>query len=164
MSDAVRDVALRHRLAVLGLVVACVAGMGVHYDATFEDEWPYPTDDELATDYDAHVGSQTLLFGEVVGVDGETARIRIDADAGVYTLRVRSFDATVDPGGVVQVLGVVRPDGVLVADRIVVVESSPGDRLYKYGVSLLGVGFVVVVFFRRWRIDTDRLVLEARDG
>jgi hypothetical protein len=149
---------------VLCLVVICVAGMGVHYDATFEEQWPYPTGDELATDYDAHVGQETFLFGTAVSVDDETARIRVDADAGTYTLRVRSFDATVDPGGTVQLLGVVRPDGVLVADRVVVVESSGGSRLYKYGVSVLGAGLVLVAFFRHWRIDTERLTLEARDG
>jgi hypothetical protein len=149
---------------VLCLVVVCGVGIGVHYDATFEEEWPYPTDDELATDYDTHVGQKTFLFGTVVSVGDEMGRIRVDADAGTYTLRARSFDAAVDPGGTVQLLGVVRSDGVLVADRVVVVESSGGSRLYKYGVSVLGAGLVLVAFFRHWRIDTERLAFEVRNG
>ena len=155
---------LWHRAAVVGLVVVCVAGMGVHYDTRYADQWPYPTGDELATDYDAHVGQETFLFGTVVSVDDDTARVRVDADAGAYTLRVRSFDAAVEPGGVVQLLGTVRPNGVLVADRIAVVNPSSGAQLYKYGVSVVGAALVLVAFFRHWRVDTDRLTLVARDG
>lgn len=157
-------VRLWHRVAVVGVMIVCVAGMGVHYDATFDDQWPYPTDDDLATDYDAHVGQEVFLFGTVVSVDDGTARVRVDADTGTYTLRVRSFDAAVEPGGVVQLLGTVRPDDVLVADRVAVVNASSGSRLYKYGVSVVGAALVVVPFFRRWRVDTDRPRLVMRDG
>lgn len=157
-------VRLCHRVAVVGLVVVCVVGMGVHYDATYDTQWPYPTEDDLATDYDTHVGQETFLIGKVVAADGGSARIRVDSDAGAYSLRVRSFDAAVEPGGVVQVLGTVRPDGVLVAARVAVVSPSPGAQLYKYGVSVTGAALVLIAFFRRWRLDTDRPRLVTRDG
>ena len=164
MFGTVEGVKHRYRLVVVCVVVVSVVGMGVHYDSVFADRWPYPTEDELATDYDDHVGERTLLFGTVESVDDGTARVRIAADAGEYTLRVQSVDAAVEPGGVVQLLGEVRPGGVLVAERVVVVESSPGAALYKYGVSLVGAALVLVVFFRHWRVDIERLELEARDG
>ena len=108
-----------------------------------------------------NVGQETFLFGTVVSINDETTRIRVDG--GTYTLRVRSFDAAVDPGGTVQVLGVMRSDDVLVADRVVV-ESSGSSRLYNYEVSVLGAGLVLVAFFRHWRIDTEQLAFEVQDG
>ncbi|MEZ3115677.1 hypothetical protein RYH80_07075 [Halobaculum sp. MBLA0147] len=155
---------VRCRLVVLGLAVACSVAMGIHYDAMFEDRWPYPTDNELAKNYDAHVGKETFLFGTVTSVGDRVVHVQVDARGETYTVRVRSFDAAVRPGGTVQVLGVVRPDRVLAADRVVVVESSRESRLYKFGVSILGAGLVLVTVFRYWQIDTAGLTLEAKDG
>lgn len=156
---------LWQRLAIIVLVVACVTAMGVHHDTQFTNQWPYPTSEELATDYATYVGEEAFLFGTVESVQGDTARVHVESDAGEYTLTVRSFDATVKPGGVVQIVGVIRPDHVVVADQIAVVNTSGSSKLYKYAVSLVGAALVVVVFFRYWRLNTETLTLEARtDG
>lgn len=153
---------MRYRLAVVALVVVCTVGMGAHYDTTFESHWPYPTDAELTSDYDTYVGRDIFLSGTVVAVDDGVARMRVGDDG--QTFRIRSFDATVEPGGVVQVLGEVRPDGVLTADRVVVVNPSADALVYKYSVSLVGAAAVLVSFFRHWTVDVARLELEPRDG
>lgn len=167
MSGTVRHMQPWHRLVVLGLVVAAVGGMGVHYDSQFADQWPYTTDDELGSEYQLHVGTETFLTGTVERVDSErsTARISIEADAGRYQVELQSFDASVSQGGVVQVVGTVRPEHVVVVERSAVVSPAGSSELYKYVVSLAGAALVMVLFFRHWRVNTDTLALEARtDG
>ncbi|CCQ33095.1 hypothetical protein HLRTI_002983 [Halorhabdus tiamatea SARL4B] len=153
-------------LLVLGFV-GLLVGMGVHYGAVEDDHWPYPDEDALASQPAEHVGEEVFLFGTVTAVDGDagTATISVEADSGSFSLSVQSFDRTVEPGGVVQVLGELTTERTVDAERVVVVNSSSGAEWYKYGVSVLGAVLLVVAFFRYWRIDRDTWTFEVRrDG
>jgi hypothetical protein len=152
------------RLVVIILVVATVGGMGVHYESSVTTHWPYPTDEELATEYDTHIGETTLLFGTVESTTDDTARITVKSDTSDYELRIRSFEASVSEGGVVQVFGEVRPNSEIVANNVAVVNPASTSRFYKYAVSLVGAGLVVALFFRHWRVNTEKRRLEADDG
>lgn len=147
------------RLAVTVLAVGLVFGMGVHYDVADDSHWPYPDADDLAEDYDAHVGERTLLFGTVKSVDAsaDRATIRVEHTTGAFTLTVTGFEAEVDFGGTVQVLGRLAPDNSLAAERVVVVNPSGGAELLKFGLSGLGALFVLLAFFRHWRIERESL-------
>jgi len=146
--------------------VAMVAtlGLGVYADATEEERWPYPTSDQLATDYDAHAGDQALVFGTVEERTGDTARIEVEYDTGTFQLTVRNFDATVQPGGTVQVYGTLERDRTMTAERVVVVNPAGSSVLFKYAVSLVAAVLFLVVFFRYWRLDWQTLTVEERDG
>lgn len=153
------------RLTILLLTVGCVTAMGVQYDTQSAEQWSYPSSQEIAADYEAHIGEEAFLFGTVESISGDTARVRIESEVGKYTLIVESFDSTVERGGLVQVVGELRPGRVLVADNTVVVNTSGDSTLYKYAVSLLGAALVVVAVFRYWRLNTETLTLEVRtDG
>ena len=152
------------RLVVTLLAVGLVFGMGVHYDVAAEDHWPYPDTDDLAEDYGGHVGERTLLFGTVESVDptSDQARIRVEHTTGAFTLTVQGFEAEVEPGGTVQVLGTLEPDYVLTVERVVVVNPSGGAELIKFGLSAAGALLVLVVFFSRWGVDWGSYTFEGR--
>lgn len=156
-----------HRGVIVFALVALLVGMGVHYGAVEDDRWPYPDEDDLASQPAEHVGDEVFLFGTVTAIDTDagTATIRVEADSGSFSLSVQSFDRSVKPGGIVQILGELTTERTLDAERVVVVNSSSGAEWYKYGVSVLGAVLVLLAFFRYWRIDWDTWTFEVRrDG
>jgi hypothetical protein len=78
-------------------------------------------------------------------------------------LTVREFDANVEPGGVVQVLGRLEPGRAMTPDAVAVVNPSGSSLVYKYSTSLVGAALVLVVLFRHWRVDWRSLSLEVRE-
>jgi len=145
------------RVTVAVLLVVVVAGSGVHYAAAEPTHWPYPTDDELTESYESAVGEQTLLFGEVQSIETaeNTATITVEHTTGEFDMRVTNLDATVDPGGTIQVYGTLEPDHTIDADSVVVVNPAGSSTTYKYAVSAVGALLTLVVFFREWRIDRE---------
>jgi len=141
--------------------------MGVHYESQYDDRWPYPDTDSLATGYESHVGEEVLLFGTVQSVDrgSATAQLEIEHATGTFEMTAQSFDADVRQGGVVQMTGTLEPNHVIVTETVAVVNPAGSSKLYKYGVSLVGALLVTVAFFEQWRIDRETLSFEARyDG
>lgn len=156
----------RSRVVVTLCVVVVIFGTGVHYAQASDEQWPYPTPDALATDYDAHVGEPVFLIGRVVSVAPESESLELVVDTNRVPLRLTATDVSVSvaSGGVVQVFGTSAPNRSIVVDRAVVVNDSGSAALYKYGVSIVGAGLVLALFFRHWQVGTRPLGLEARDG
>ena len=154
----------RRRVLVAVLLLGGVVGMGVHYDAAYEEHWPYPAADDLAESDDAHVGEQVRLFGTVESVDEQAGmiRIRVYHDEGEFTMAIRDTTADVGEGGTVQVLGTLQQNRALDADAVTVVNPSGASTLYKYAISLLGALLVAGLFFKHWRVSIKRLSIEAR--
>lgn len=152
------------RFALVALLLLATAGLGVAADATYEDRWPYPTADTLGTEYADHTGERTLLFGTVESVENGTAQIEVEYDEGTFEMTVRNFDASVQPGGTVQVYGTLRPGQSIEAENVAVVNPAGSSLLFKYGISLVAVVLFLLLFLRYWRIDWQRYSLEARDG
>jgi len=154
------------RVAGVVVLLAAVGGLCVHYDATFDDNAPYPPTDDLATEYENYVGEETLVFGDVdrVDADAERATVRVDSDEGEFELLVRGFTERVQPGGVVQVYGTLEADYTISATNVAVVNPAGGSKAYKYAVSVVGAVLVLALFFRRWRVDTESLAFELRSG
>lgn len=153
------------RLGAVAVALALALGLCVHYGATYDGNWPYPTGDQLAEEPGGWDGEQVLLFGvvETVGEDGFT--MTVDTDDGevarVVEVRGRSVDA--EPGGTVQVYGELSEEGtVQQADRVVVVVESPDEEFSKYAISVAGLLLVAGVFLRHWRVDLRTLSITAR--
>lgn len=155
---------LAARLATTVLALTLVLGMGVHYDVIEDRHWPYPSADDLALDYGANVGERTLLWGTVASIDpsASMATIVVEHDQGALSMTVRGFEADVEPGGTVQVLGTLEDGQSLTAERVVVVNQSGSAERLKLGLSGVGSFVVIVAFFSRWRIAFERYVFEAR--
>lgn len=154
------------RFAVAVICLVALVGLGVHYGATYDRNWPHPTGDQLQADYDASVGDRVLLFGDVRTVDGETNTIVVhvtdSADAVAAELTVRGVDEQVAPGGTVQIVGVLEADRTMTADRTVVVNRDPSGLYAKLGTSVVGVLLAVGCFVRYWRPTVHRVGFEPR--
>jgi hypothetical protein len=139
------------------MLLSVVVGAGIHYSSAQSSHWPYPTGDELADGYEPAVGEQTLLFGEVhsINENDNTATVMVEHDTGSFEMRVTGLDASVDPGGTIQVYGTLRPDYTIAAQSAVVVNPAGSSTTYKYAVSVVGALLVLAVFFGRWRFDTE---------
>lgn len=153
------------RVAMAVLLVAVLFGTSVHYKVAEPDHDPYPQEEKLATDYDAHIGEQALLFGTVQSVEDDRLLVQVESDAGPFEMTVSNATARVQPGGVVQVYGTLGPEQVIQPERTEVVNASSGSDTYKYGVSAAGALLVAILFVRYWTIDTDEWAFEVRaDG
>lgn len=155
---------LWQRVIVALLLVAALGGLFVHEDVTSDARTPYPAPHDLAADYDNYVGERILVFGEVQDRDGGTATLEAESEGVTIQLRVTGVEATVAPGGVLQVYGDLGRDRTMTAERVVVVNGSGGAEWYKYVVSAVGALGFLLAFGRYWRIDTGTWTLEARDG
>ena len=158
------SVSLWKRLLVAVLLLSALGGLFVHEDATSDARTPYPEPHELAADYESYVGETVLVYGTVTAVDGSDILVDAESEGVTVELRVTGTSAAVEPGGVVQAYGELRPDRALSAERAVVVSDSDGAEWYKYGVSVLGALGFLVVFLWQWRLDRETWTLEARNG
>lgn len=154
------------RILLACLLVTALFGLSVHYDAREAAHSPYPTVEELRTDYDSHVGERAFLGNEVVAADPDNGTMTVVPSRSYpsFTMRVEGAARTVPPGGNVQVYGRLAPGRTVVADRVVAVNASRSAELYKYATSVLGAVLVLVAFFARWRVDRRTVAFEVRDG
>ncbi|AEH36935.1 nucleic acid-binding protein [Halopiger xanaduensis] len=154
------------RIAVAAVFLTALIGLCAHYGATYDEGWPHPTGDQLRDDYDAYVGERVLLFGEVQSVDGESNAITIhvtdSADDVAAELEIRGFEKPVEPGGVVQVYGVLEADRTMTPTRTIVVNGGTSAFYYKLGASVAGVLLAIGYFLVHWRPTIRNLGFEPR--
>jgi hypothetical protein len=158
------DMHVLGRLLGVVLLGGVLLASGIYYESVEPHHWPYPDEDQLAADDGEYTGERVLLFGTVERVDpgDRTARNAVEADEETFTATVQRFDAAVEPGGVVQVYGTVRPNRAVLADRVRVVNPTGRSNRYKYAVSAIGALVVLIAFCRRWKIDRESLAFVSR--
>ncbi|MFB6224690.1 MAG: hypothetical protein ABEH86_13595 [Haloarcula sp.] len=152
------------RAAIVLALCLVLSGLFVHAEVTEDARSPYPDAEDLTTEYNTYLGQKALIFGTVTETSEGVMTIRSESDGKEITLQVTGADLAVEPGGVVQVYGTLKPDRTITAERIKIVNSSRWAELYKYGTSAVGALGFVVLFFRYWRIDSTTWTLEGRDG
>ncbi|MFA9417887.1 DNA-binding protein [Natrinema sp. HArc-T2] len=156
---------LQKRRIIVALLLAVLGGLCVHYGATYDENWPHPTGDQLQEQGpEPFVGERMLLFGEVQTVDADTITIHVidDNDNVAAKLKVHGAEKPVEPGGVVQVYGVIESETELHANQTVVVNRNPSATMYKLGTSVVGLLLAVAYFFRQWQIDFEKLAFKPR--
>ncbi|MFC7213488.1 DNA-binding protein [Saliphagus sp. GCM10025334] len=156
-----------HTAVRLGLLAICLlgaVGLAVHYGATYDEHWPHPTGDQFEGNVEAYTGERVLLFGEVHAVENDALTIHVtnDADEVVLELTVYGPTESVEPGGVVQVYGVLETDRTMTPDEFVVVNESPTATRYKHLASLVGGLLAAAYFLRQWRIDVTGIGFEPQ--
>lgn len=153
------------RVSVAVLLFALLFGSFVHYEAAEDEHDPYPSTEEIATAYDAHIGDRALLFGTVKSTEPGRLTVNVESDEGDFEMTVHRAGVAVEPGGVVQVYGTLEPGYIIDPVTVEVVNTSGNSAGYKYGVSAVGALLVAGLFFRYWRLDTDEWAFEVRsDG
>lgn len=152
------------KLLVSTVLVSIVLISGVHYDAAIGRHSPYPSDEQLATEYGEHIGEQTLVFGDVNSIDraNETMSITVDSDEGPVTLRVTGETPPVRPGGVIQVFGTLHENHEIKASNTVVVERETTSRASKILLSVAGALLALIAFFGHWRINWETVSFVRR--
>ena len=163
-SDVHMRIGLRVIVAIL--LVGALLGLCVHYGATYDENWPHPTGDQLATEYDTYVNERVLLIGEVISTNpsDETVTIEItdDADETAAEIQVHGVTQSVAVGGTVQAYGTLHADRTLTPTNIVVVNHSSWDEQYKLGTSVVGLLLAITYFLIHWRPDIRRFVFRQR--
>ena len=154
------------RISIAVLLIGGVLGMGVHYGAEAATHYPYPDTADLKLSPEEYAGAQVFVFGTVEEMNREenTARIRIDTDEGQFTAEVTRFSTqrTVQPSGVIQVVGTFQGRYGIEADNVRVVNPTGSSDIYKYVVSVVAALLLVVLFFQYWRVNIRALSVEAR--
>lgn len=149
------------RVVVVVLLVVCQFGLIVWFGNVGYEGSPYPGTDELAEDYDAYVGRQVVVYGQVVETDPVTIETEVDDDS-LVRYRLTGLDSDVEEGSYVGALVTPRPDGRLTVRRSVV--RGERDHWYTYAVSLAAGLWVLVRVVRDWRFDVEALAFVSAGG
>jgi len=154
-----------YRLSAIVVLFALTLVLCVHYGATYDENWPYPTGDQLAENPGGWDGERVLLVGIVETVGEDQFSMRVETGSGdvarVVTVRGRGVDA--EPGGTVQVFGELSEQGTVQhAERTTIVVESPGPHPSKFGISSLALVVVAGFVLRYWHIDPRTLSITAR--
>jgi len=154
------------RVAVGIVLLFGVVGLCIHYGATYDTNWPHPTGEQLATDYDEYVDERVLLIGEVQSTDpvDETLTIEItdDADEVAAEIEIHDTTAAVESGGTVQAYGTLHADETITPETVAVVNRGPSDNQYKLGASVVGILFALGHFRSHWQLNVRELTFEQR--
>jgi len=142
----------------LGLCLLLLT-LAVGFGAQFNGTPVYPDAGAIDANYDDHVGERVHLWPVVTDErDGSVvvaaADLRLELSAPP--------PSAVDVGDRIQVYGELRP-GHRMETRAYHVQT-PGDRLYMYGISVVGIALAAGAFLRRWRVDRDRLRFVPREN
>lgn len=147
-----------HRLFVIFLLFVVLLAMFIHYGAVASQ----PGHDRLKESnkklesYEQHVGDRLYFWGQVVSSSGEDFAVRTSG----RRLRVTESEATVREGDAVQVAGVVRPNHVIEAEKVVV--SPQLNIQYLYIVSALGAVLTAFLFSQSWSAQWRELQFVPR--
>lgn len=151
--------AIRRRVLGVVVLVVLLAVLLVAFGGQFYGSSAYQNTANIDADYEAHVGEQVHLWGDIVAAN-EQRGVVFSTETLELTLTNVSPTA-VDAGVRVQVYGELRPDRQMTVTRVVAARS--GSRRWLYGVSVVGVGVATVAFLRQWRFDTDELAFVPRE-
>jgi hypothetical protein len=121
----------------------------------------YPGSEELAADYEAYLGEDVTVGGEII----ETDPVVIEAEYGVdesilLTVLDLDSDVTVETGASLRVFGVVEPDRTVRAENAFVVPAV--GPLYARGISFFAGLWVLGRIVRRFRVDREEWGLVPR--
>lgn len=150
------------RVALAAVLLAALFGLCVAEAATAADRSPYPTGEQIVTDYESVVGERAIVGG-IVTATGPTPSLRTTHGPAAVIIHVRGVDQELRRGSIVHVLGRLEPGHVVTAERVVIVSPSAGAETYKWAISGLAVGGFLLLFFKYWRVDLRALRVEVRD-
>lgn len=147
------------RILLTGLFTLIALGLVISYGVVFNDSPVYQSGDTIERNYQDYVGTQVHLWATVAAETEDGVVIK----AGRLRLTTTSIPpSAVDPGDSIQIYGELQADNRIAVDRFHA--KSPTERLYMYGISLVGATLAAVGFLQRWSIDLRAWQFVPRRG
>jgi hypothetical protein len=138
---------MRDRTVALLLLLA-LTGICIYSYLTLDANLPHPGAKQVRENYASCLRREVLLFGDVIESSENVSTI---LDEG---LSFQVFGATAQPGDKVEVLGLLKENYRVLAQRVVVYGSVGYSAIFLR--SLLGAGVLMACFFRKWRFKNWR--------
>ena len=145
---------MRRWLLAAVLICAFIA-LAAYYDANVTYHLDSPRESEVSANYDAYVGRNVTISGEVISTSARSFELKGALD----TYTVFSTEA-VQLGDHVTVYGVLEPGHQLQAAAMAVSPSVLAALVYVR--SFVALIFVGALFFARWRFDRHGWVIRPR--
>jgi len=145
---------MRRWLLAAVLICAFIV-MAAYYDANVTYHLDSPRESEVSANYDAYVGRNVTISGDVVSIGTQSFELKGALD----TYAVFSTEA-VQLGDHVTVYGVLEPGHQLQAVAMAVSPWVLATLVYVR--SFIALIFVGVLFFASWRFDWRRWVIRPR--
>jgi len=144
------------RRGVIAVAFICTfVVLAAYYQANVTQHLDYLRESEVSANYDASVGRNVLISGEVVATGAQSFELM--GMHGTYTIL---SSAAVQRGDDVTVVGTLEPGHQLRAATIYA--SSALLSALVYIRSFIALIFVSVLFFARWRFDRRGRVIRPR--
>jgi hypothetical protein len=145
---------MRRWLLAAVLVCAFII-LAAYYDTNVTNHLDYLRESEVSANYDASVGRNVLISGEVVATGAQSFELK-----GMYGTYTILSSAAVQRGDDVSVVGTLEPGHQLRAATMYA--SSALLSALVYIRSFVALIFVSVLFFASWRFDRRGWVLRPR--
>jgi len=143
------------RWLVAAVLICAFIALAAYYDANITYHLDNPRESEVSTNYDAYVGRNVTISGEVVSTGAQSFELK--GESGTYTIL---SSAAVQLGDHVTIVGTLEPGHQLQAVAMFV---SPGVlAALVYIRSFIALIFVAVLFFASWRFDRRGWVMRPR--
>ena len=140
------------KLAVPLLIV--LLSLCLYSNSEYSRHLPYPSLDEIASNYQLHVGGMVSISGTVTS----SARNSSVVSAGKWSFEVSPLVAKV--GDKAEVLGRLKSNYRITAEKVVVQDSAGYYSIFLR--SLIGAGLLAFVFLKSWKFDAKRFRFEGR--
>ena len=143
------------RWLLAAVLVCAFISLAAYYDANVTNHLDYLRESEVSANYDASVGRNVLISGEVVATGAQSFELK-----GMYGTYTILSSAAVQRGDDVSVVGTLEPGHQLRAATMYA--SSALLSALVYIRSFVALIFVSVLFFARWRFDRRGWVIRPR--
>jgi hypothetical protein len=145
---------MRRWLLAAVLICAFII-LAAYYNANVTYHLDTPRESEVSANYDAYVGRNVTISGEVVSTGAQSFELK--GESNTYTIL---SSAAVKPGDYVTIVGMLEPGQQLQA--VAMFASPPVLTALVYVRSFVALIFVAVFFFASWRFDRRGRVIRPR--
>ncbi len=130
------------KVTALLLLIAMIS-LCVYSSYEYPKNLPYPTVDEIVSNYQKNVGEKISIFGTVTRATSDTSVV----STGKSIFEVKPMMAKV--GDKAEILGTLELDYQIRAESVLVYD---GPSYYSiFARSLIGAGLLILIFLKNWK-------------
>lgn len=148
------------RIFAVIVVLTALAVVPVSFGGSPYAETPYDTAEDIVAKSDTTVGTEVLLYGQVVGTDPVIIKIELD-DSNHVRFKIYNVKQQVRIGAYLEVYGLLVDDRTVKSKGTVV--RGEREHWYTYTVSFFAGLVVLARVVRVWTIDPSTYTLIPRE-